>query len=148
MNLSELLRQGESEILEFKASFNEDVLESICAFANARGGVVLVGVEDSGSVCGVQVGKKTLEDWAHRIQEATDPRLQPSIRKVEKEGKTVAAIAIEPTPSVPVSVRGRYFRRVGRTNQRMSHQEIMQPTYDRRLRIKLGYSGRAGGRLG
>lgn len=26
MNLSELLRQSESETLEFKASFNEDVL--------------------------------------------------------------------------------------------------------------------------
>lgn len=26
----------------------------------------------------------------------------------------------------PISVRGRYFRRTGRTNQRMSHEEIMQ----------------------
>jgi ATP-dependent DNA helicase RecG len=96
MNLSELLRQGESETLEFKASFNEDVLESIGALANARGGIVLIGVEDAGSVCGVQIGKKTVEDWAHRIQEATDPRLQPSIRRVEREGKTVVAIVVEP----------------------------------------------------
>src|SRR5215472_13768776 len=92
MNLSELLRRSESETLEFKTSFNEDVLESIGAFANARGGVVLVGVEDSGSVCGVQVGKKTLEDWAHRIQEATDPRLQPS-RKVEDEYQRLTRIS-------------------------------------------------------
>ena len=77
MNLSEVLRRGESETLEFKTSFNEDVLESIGALANARGGTVLIGVEDTGSVRGVQVGKKTLEDWANRIQEASDPRLQP-----------------------------------------------------------------------
>lgn len=126
MNLSELLRQGESETVEFKTSFNEEVLESIGAFANARGGVVLVRVEDSSSVRGVQVGKKTQEDWANRIQESTDPRLQPSIHKVEKEGKIVAAIMVEPVTGVPVSIRGRYFRRVGRTNQRMSHEEIMQ----------------------
>ena len=126
MNLSELLRQGESETLEFKASFNEDVLESIGALANARGGTVLIGVEDAGSVRGVQVGKKTLEDWANRIQEATDPRLQPSMRKIEGEDTVVVAITVEPATGVPVSVRGRYFRRVGRTNQRMSHREIMQ----------------------
>jgi len=67
MNFSELLRQGESETLEFKASFNEDVLESIGALANARGGIILVGVADAGEVCGVQIGRKTLEDWANRI---------------------------------------------------------------------------------
>jgi len=126
MNLSELLRQGESETLKFKTSFNEDVLECIGALANARGGTVLIGVEDAGEVCGVQVGRKTLEDWANRIQEATDPRLQPSIRKTERDGKVIVTIKVEPATGVPVSVRGRYFRRVGRTNQRMSHQEIMQ----------------------
>ncbi len=62
MNLSELLQQDESETLEFKTSFNEDVLESIGALANARSGVVLISVEDAGSVDGVQVGRKTLED--------------------------------------------------------------------------------------
>lgn len=126
MNLSELLQQGESETLEFKISFNEDVLESIGAFANARGGIVLIGVEDTGSVCGVQIGRRTLEDWANRIQEATDPRLQPSIRRVEREDKVVVAITVERATGVPISVRGRYLRRVGRTNQRMSHKEIMQ----------------------
>jgi ATP-dependent DNA helicase RecG len=126
MNLSELLRQGESETLEFKISFNEDVIESVGAFTNARGGIVLIGVEDTGSVRGVQVGRKTLEDWANRIQEATDPRLQPSISKVERNGKIIVTIKVEPSTGVPVSVRGRYFRRVGRTNQRMSHKEIMQ----------------------
>jgi len=35
-------------------------------------------------------------------------------------------ITVESATGVPVSVRGRYFRRVGRTNQRMSHKEIMQ----------------------
>ena len=126
MNLSELLQGGESETLEFKTSFNEDALESIGALVNARGGIVLIGVDDGGVTCGVQVGKKTLEDWANRIQEATDPRLQPSIRTSKQDGKTVVTITVEPTNGVPISVRGRYFRRVGRTNQRMSHQEIMQ----------------------
>ena len=126
MNLAELLSEGESETVEFKASFNDEALETIGAFANAAGGLLLIGVEPAGLVCGVSVGKKTLEDWANRIQEATDPRLQPSINKAECQGKTVIAIRVEPATAGPVSVRGRFFRRVGRTNQRMSHEEIVQ----------------------
>jgi ATP-dependent DNA helicase RecG len=45
---------------------------------------------------------------------------------VKDEEKTVIVIHISSITGVPVSVRGRYFRRIGRTNQRMSHEEIMQ----------------------
>lgn len=126
MNLARVLSQGESETVEFKASFNDEALEAIGAFANAGGGWLLIGVESTGTISGVSVGKKTLEDWANRIQEATDPRLQPSIIRAEYAGKTVVAIRVEPVATGPVSVRGRFFRRVGRTNQRMSHEEIVQ----------------------
>ncbi len=126
MNLARLLSQGESETIEFKASFNDEALETIGAFANAAGGSLLIGVELTGAVPGVSVGKKTLEDWANRIQEATDPRLQPSMTKVEHNGKMIVIIKLQSAAAGPVSVRGRFFRRVGRTNQRMSHEEIVQ----------------------
>lgn len=67
-----------------------------------------------------------MEDIANKIQESTDPRLQPSILTVNFEKKLVIVIQISSVMRAPVSVRGRYFRRAGRTNQRMSHEEIMQ----------------------
>ncbi len=42
------------------------------------------------------------------------------------EEKTIVAIHVLAKTGSPVSVRGRYFRRVTKTNQRMSHEEIMQ----------------------
>jgi hypothetical protein len=42
MNLAAILSQGESETVEFKASFNDEALETIGAFANAAGGVLLI----------------------------------------------------------------------------------------------------------
>ncbi len=45
-----LIRQGESETLEFKESFGKDVIESICAFSNSHGGTILIGVSDKGEV--------------------------------------------------------------------------------------------------
>lgn len=124
--LLESISAGESEILEFKESFGDKALEAISAFANSRGGTLLIGVKDSGEICGVQIGKKTLEDIANRIQEATDPRLQPLLSIIEHGKKSVIVIKIATGTGAPISVRGRYFRRSGRTNQRMSHEEIMQ----------------------
>src|SRR3990167_1177730 len=117
---------GESETVEFKESFNDEAIESIGAFINAKGGTLLLGVRNSGEVCGFNIGKKTLEDIANRIQESTDPRIQPSISSIHFEKKVIIVISVLAGLIAPVSVRGRYFRRVGKSNQRMSHEEIMQ----------------------
>lgn len=124
--LLDLIALGESETVEFKESFGDESLESIASFANARGGILFIGVRNSGDICGVQIGKKSIEDIANRIQEATDPRLQPSISVVKYENKNIIVIQISSVAGTPVSMRGRYFRRSGRTRQRMSHEEIMQ----------------------
>lgn len=124
--ISKILARGESKTVEFKESFHDDALETIGAFANAQGGVLLLGVQDSGKVVGCQIGKKTTEDWSNRIQEATEPKIQPSIMSYEREEKPVIAIRVSKVVDGPVSIRGRYFKRTGKTNQRMSHEEIMQ----------------------
>jgi len=39
-----IISNGESDVVEFKPSFGKAVIEAICAFANYRGGMVLIGV--------------------------------------------------------------------------------------------------------
>jgi ATP-dependent DNA helicase RecG len=124
--IAELIKIGESEAIEFKKSFNDEALETIGAFANAGGGTIIIGIKDSGEICGFQVGKKTIEDIANQIQDATDPRLQPSLSTMVFENNTLVIIQVPPVSGVPLSVRGKYFKRTGKTNQRMSHEEIMQ----------------------
>lgn len=46
LRLARLLRRGETEAVEFKESFGREAIETICAFANAAGGTVLIGVGD------------------------------------------------------------------------------------------------------
>jgi predicted HTH transcriptional regulator len=36
----------ENQHIEFKPSFNEDVIETLVAFANTKGGKVLVGISE------------------------------------------------------------------------------------------------------
>ncbi len=61
--LLELLAGGESETVEFKESFNDEAIETIGAFINAKGGTLLIGVKNSGAICGVSVGKKNVRRY-------------------------------------------------------------------------------------
>lgn len=127
--LLKLIDQGEGQNLEFKKSFGEEALESICAFANADGGKILVGVGDDGSLIGLQMGRKTLEDWAQQINAAMDPRIKVDIEQAQivlKENLRIVEVTVPQSHSCVVNVRGRYLRRVGKTNQRMNSEDIAQ----------------------
>jgi hypothetical protein len=41
MDLLNLIHQGESGTLEFKQSFGKEAIETVCAFANAKGGYMV-----------------------------------------------------------------------------------------------------------
>ena len=47
-----LVKKGETEILEFKGGFDKEAIETAVAFANTKGGTILIGVADNGKVKG------------------------------------------------------------------------------------------------
>ena len=53
--LLEMIHNGENSGVEFKRDVvqNHDLAKELVAFANFQGGVVLLGVEDDGSVSGI-----------------------------------------------------------------------------------------------
>jgi len=53
LEISKLLEGGESQTVEFKTSFEKETIETLVAFANAQGGVVLISVSDKGEIRGV-----------------------------------------------------------------------------------------------
>ena len=87
--LKTLLQEGESETLEFKESLDHEALESIAAFANTRGGTLLIGVRDNGTVTGITLGKESLRNWSNQISQSTEPRVVPEIQSLVREGKSV-----------------------------------------------------------
>ena len=73
--LVHLIEKGESKSLEFKSSLRWDyrenclnkkleevILKSVAAFANSSGGVLLIGVDDSGTVLGLEPDYITLKN--------------------------------------------------------------------------------------
>jgi ATP-dependent DNA helicase RecG len=124
--LVEEIKGGEGLTVEFKSSFDKEVLETSVAFANTKGGVILIGVSDRGETKGIQIGKETLKDWANQISQSTEPRIIPEIEIEEIDRKKIAVIRIKEFPIKPVSMRGRSLRRVKNSNRVMQPHEIAE----------------------
>ncbi len=119
-----MVELGESQIVEFKTSFEKETIETLVAFANAQGGTVLVGVADDRLVKGVTLGKETLNNWLGQIKSATSPSIIPDIAAEMVGGKIVVIISIDEYPVKPVNTKGKYFKRIATSNHQLSLSEI------------------------
>ena len=45
-DIFKIIKHGENQTVEFKASFQKGVIVSVVAFANAKGGKIFIGVLD------------------------------------------------------------------------------------------------------
>ncbi|TRZ87810.1 MAG: DeoR family transcriptional regulator [Methanosarcinales archaeon] len=126
IKLKDLLKEGESETVEFKPSLSQmdKITESISAFSNTKGGTVVIGVSDKGEVLGVDIGKNTIESLANQIKQNTDPMAYPSIRVEESDKKQVVVIEVVEAEQKPVLAFGRAFMRVGKSNQKLGFERI------------------------
>nr|BFF38447.1 hypothetical protein BACY1_02520 [Tenacibaculum mesophilum] len=65
--IKDLVKQGESGQLEFKTVVHKDsIAKNLCAFLNADGGRVIVGVGDNGEIIGIKnavAQKKEIQDF-------------------------------------------------------------------------------------
>lgn len=43
----------ETHLVEYKQKWNDEFLKELCAFANAEGGALFIGIKDNGEICGI-----------------------------------------------------------------------------------------------
>ncbi len=122
--IKDMIKKGESDRLELEENFDKDVFETTSAFANARGGIIFLGVNDKGEIKGVSVGKESLKNWGNEISQATEPVVIPEIEKHELSRKTIVSIKIAESPLKPVAFKGVCYIRVGNGNKKMTPKEI------------------------
>jgi ATP-dependent DNA helicase RecG len=60
MDIEKFLKSRETELVEFKESFDKKTIETVVAFSNTRGGIIFIGVNKDGDVRGVSIGKEAL----------------------------------------------------------------------------------------
>lgn len=105
----------ENDIIEFKATFINDLNKEVIAFANTKGGDIYIGINDDGSVCGVDdIDDIELKCTSH-IRDTIKPDLSMFVKyeHLDIEGKTVLKIAVSKGSMSPYYVSGKGIRPEG-----------------------------------
>ena len=125
----------ESSITEFKTSFSKDVIETIVAFSNTRGGKIYIGINNKKEIVGIQLADESIQNWINEIKQNTQPAIFPDFKTIEIENKTIVEINVNEFPLKPVSYKNRYFNRKQNSNHLLSIDEISEMRF-----ISLNYS--------
>lgn len=102
-DIEHLLEDGEGFEVEFKrkVSSAEKVARTLSAFANTKGGMVLFGVDDDGSIVGVESEKEEVELIHTACAYYCDPPITPRIDIVAYKGKDIITVQIEESREKP-----------------------------------------------
>lgn len=128
--LLEIIRNGENSGVEFKRDDveNHKLAKELVAFANLAGGMVLLGVDDDGSVCGLT--RDRLEEWVMNVcRDKIRPALIPfyEVARDLEPGKDVAIVRVtrgQSVHSVWHHNGNSYYIRVGSQSREATHEEL------------------------
>lgn len=111
----------ESPTLELKQAWQDGYLRTLCAFANTHGGVLHVGIDDSGRTVGIANSKRLLEELPNKILSKLG--IIAAVQPRKRGGKDTITIAVEKA-EVPISYNGKYYVRTGSTTQELNGKEL------------------------
>ncbi len=132
-----LVKSGEGYNVEFKVSIPSKVrelTEEVCAFANAAGGVVLIGIDDQNNLCGANLDNSKKSAIQHSISEIT-PSLHCSINQIETNGKNIIAIEVPSGDKKPYVFSGAIYVRIGPNSQKLTNAEQMRDFFQQSDKI-------------
>ena len=150
--ITDLIRLGESYVLEFKSTLQWDAvrnernkalrhssLKTVNAFMNSQGGTLVIGVEDDGGIYGLDRDLSLTHHSKDRFEQlltsliaesmgaTTAPNF--SVRFEEVGDKSVCVVDVErsPEPVFMKSDKGKaFYIRMGNTSRALDHEETLK----------------------
>ena len=104
----------ENQNTEWKSKWKDEYLEWICGYANAQGGKIYIGCDDSGNAIGTPNSHKLLEDIPNKIRDALG--IVVGVNLLNDKDKEYIEIDVPPYP-IGISCKGIYYYRSGSTRQ-------------------------------
>lgn len=87
----------ESEIIELKEIYTTDLKKEIVSFANTNGGTIYIGVQDNGTIVGVDHADFVIQQIANSIRDSIRPDISmfTSIELLKDENKSYIKVTVE-----------------------------------------------------
>jgi ATP-dependent DNA helicase RecG len=105
----------ENKTIEFKREYVEDIKNTVIAFANCDGGTIYIGINDDGTVCGVN----NVDDTMLRVTNAIRDAIHPDITMFVEchndvmDGKPIVCVNIQRGTARPYYLRKKGIRPEG-----------------------------------
>ncbi len=101
--IKELIRSGEGPQIEFKKTLSqlEKVAKTLVSFANSKGGIILVGVQDDKFVIGVNDVEEEIFILNQAINFYCNPPVKVDYREEEVFGKNVLVVEVPESETKP-----------------------------------------------
>ena len=126
-DLIEKIYLGEDSTIEFKRELphRESLGDEIAAFANANGGVILIGVDDDSEIVGID--RQNLDSTEKTAVEICGDNIDPMVHivteKLQVDNKNLLKIEVPRSPFVHKSSNG-YFIRQGSSKREMATKQL------------------------
>ena len=125
--LIEKISLGEDATIEFKRALphRNSLADEIAAFANARGGVILIGIDDDGEVVGIdrQELNRAEKMVVEICQDSIDPTVLIFTEKLRIDDKNLLKIEVPKSLFVHKTSNG-YFVRQGSSKREMPTEQL------------------------
>jgi len=158
LNIAELIAKGETDRVEFKEAacwnkklnrrddpMRDNVIQEVVAFLNSReGGIVLIGVEDDGTVVGLEDDyraansqKQNRDGYKLFLLDVLKNNLESNCSLLYKisfgtiQGKDVCRIDITPSTEAVYVKNGDFYIREGNRKRKLTPQETVAYTRQR-----------------
>ena len=106
----------ENQLVEWKESWRDEYIKWICGFANAQGGLLIIGRNNAGEVVDVPDAKSLTEEIPNKVRDMLG--IMVDVNLLQVSGKNYLEIVVEPYP-YPINYKGQYHYRSGSTKQEL-----------------------------
>ena len=142
LTLDYLTKENEGQYLDRKSARIKpiDIARHLVAFANANGGVLVIGIEDNGEITGFNNNSKSINEFLEIPFSACKGRIKVDheIRKVTIGLKqdSILLLFVEPSDnSVIKTSDDKVYLRVGDKSKLLNHEQVTQLEYDKGERV-------------
>lgn len=99
----------ESKSLEFKSSITNTFLKTVSAYSNFGDGEIIFGVNDDGTICGIENAEYVRLDIENKINDSISPK--PDFELIIDESKKIIRLIVREGEYKPYLYKGKAYRR-------------------------------------
>ena len=105
----------ENKTTEYKREYVDDIKNTIIAFANCDGGTLYIGIDDDGTVYGIEDVDGTMLRVTNAIRDAVRPDITMFVecRNDQMDGKSVVSVVVQRGTARPYYLHGKGIRPEG-----------------------------------